>query len=152
MAAFVIFAPAEHFTPRKAPVPNLSSEAIQLATLWVEPHHRQSGFGRLLLQEAIKEAVRRDAPAVEAYGDRRWREGACVLPATWLLHEGFQLHREHPRYPLLRLDTKRTVRWAESLEAAMDEILERLPVGQPRRAPIPHRIEEQELTPRSGTR
>jgi hypothetical protein len=70
---------------------------------------------------------------VEAYGDRRWLERGCVLPATWLLHEGFEVHREHPRSPLLRVDTKRTVRWAETFEHAWEEVLGRLP----RRARVP---------------
>jgi hypothetical protein len=86
----------------------------------------------------LKEAIRLDAPAVEAYGDRRWRERSCVLPATWLLHEGFEVHREHPRTPLFRVDTKRTVRWAESVEHAWEEILGRLPRGV--RVPVPEGV------------
>jgi hypothetical protein len=78
---------------------------------------------------AVKVAGRTERRAVEAYGDRRHRDGACVLPCTWLLHEGFAVHREHPRYPLLRLSVKSTARWAEPLEHAVEQALERMGVS-----------------------
>lgn len=135
VAAYALFAPASVFAPRTPPVPWTDPDAVLLATLWVQPHFREHGLGRLLVQSAIKEAIRLHAPAVEAYGDRRWRERGCVLPAPWLLHEGFEVHREHPRFPLLRLDVRRTVRWAESLEHALEEVIGALP----RRLPSPVR-------------
>jgi GNAT superfamily N-acetyltransferase len=138
LAGYALFAPARTFARRRPPVPGPSPDALLLATIWVQPEWRQHGLGRLLLQHALKEAIRLDAPALEAYGDRRWRERSCVLPATWLLHEGFEVHREHPRTPLFRVDTKRTVRWAESLEHAWEEILGRLPRGV--RVPVPEGV------------
>lgn len=133
--AYALFAPAAVFAARRPPVPRPSDDALFLATLWVEPDHREVGVGRLLVHAAVREAVDRGSKAVEAYGDRRYREQDCVLPSQWLLHLGFTVAREHPRYPLLRLDVRRTMRWAESLEHALDEVLERLP----RRAPAPQR-------------
>ena len=133
VVGYTLFGPATVFAERQMTVPAASPDALLLATMWVQPVHREGGVGRLLVQAALKEAIRIDAPAVEAYGDRRWRERTCVLPATWLLREGFEIHREHPRTPLFRIDTKRTVRWAESLEHAWEEVLEHLP----RRAPVP---------------
>jgi len=130
---YVVFAPAERVAPRSAPVPPTSHDALHLTTLWVEPGFREGGFAKLLVHEAIREAQRHDLAAVEAYGDRRYHEAECVLPAQFLLKVGFEVHREHPRYPLLRLDAKRTLRWAESLEQALDEFLERLP----RKVPVP---------------
>jgi GNAT superfamily N-acetyltransferase len=127
LAGYAIFAPARTFARRVPPAPAASPDAVLLATIWVQPVWRQHGLGRLLLQHAIKDAIHLGAPAVEAYGDRRWMERSCVLPATWLLHEGFEVHREHPRTPLLRVDTKRTVRWAETFEHAWEEVLGRLP-------------------------
>lgn len=127
VAAFALFASADRFAPRAAPAPRTSADALVLATAWVAPTHREQGLGRVLLHQALREAVRRDLAAVEVYGDRRFRERTCVLPATWLLHEGFVVHREHPRVPLLRLETRRTVRWTEQLEHAWDEVLSRLP-------------------------
>jgi GNAT superfamily N-acetyltransferase len=127
VVGYALFAPARTFARRRLPTPQPSPDAVLLATLWVQPEWRQHGLGRLLVQHALKEAIRLDAPAVEAYGDRRWLERSCVLPATWLLHEGFEVHREHPRTPILRIDTRRTVRWAETFEHAWEEVLGRLP-------------------------
>jgi len=120
---------AEAYARRRPPVPRLSDDALFLATAWVEPEARGSGLGRLLVQAAVKEALRRDLRAVEAYGDRRHRDGACVLPCTWLLHEGFVVHEEHPRHPVMRLDVRTTVRWAESLEDAAHQLVGRLARG-----------------------
>lgn len=133
VAGYALFAPAPQFASRKLPVPPTSRDALLLATLWVEAAYRKRGVGRVLVQAALKEALRLQLPAVEAYGDRRWRESDCVLPCTWLLHEGFEIAVEHPRYPLLRIETRRTVRWADALEHAVEEVLELLP----RRSPVP---------------
>lgn len=146
LAAWVTFAPTGALAARGAPAPRGSADALQLATLWVQPHLRGHGLGRLLLQAAVREALRTDLAAVEAYGDRRWRERGCLLPATWLLREGFVVHREAPRVPLLRLEVRRTARWAESLEGALEEILGRLP--RPVRAPehVPRTVRRQATT------
>jgi len=138
-AGYVLFATPGSFQARRPPIPGASPDALLVATLWVEPQHRRSGIGRLLLQAAIKDALRRGVPALEAYGDRRHRDADCVIPAMFLLHEGFVVHREHPRYPLLRLDVRRTARWTESLEAAWDEVIQRLPkgLGSPSPQPAP---------------
>lgn len=133
LAAYALFGPATQFAPRKGTVPGASRDALLLATLWVEPPYRKRGIGRALVQAAVKEALRLGLPAVEAYGDRRWRESDCTLPCTWLLHEGFEVSSEHPRYPVLRVDVKRTVRWTDAIEHAVEEMLDLLP----RRAPAP---------------
>lgn len=139
VAGYALFAPADAFAPRSTLLPRVSRDALLLATLWVPTARRGHGIGRVLLQEALKEALRLDLAAVEVYGDRRWRERACVLPVTWLLHEGFEVHHEHPRTPLLRIETRRTARWAESLEHAWEEVLGRLPrrVTVPGPDPVP---------------
>jgi len=145
LAGYALFAPAAEFAPRRMVVPPASRDALLLATLWVSPFHREHGVGRLLVQAAVKEALRLDLRAVEAYGDRRWRETDCVLPCTWLLHEGFEVATEHPRYPLLRLETRRTV--LDALEHAVEEVLDRLP----RRiidAPVP--VREASTQPSGG--
>ena len=135
VAGYALFAPASALAPRRPPVPRTSDDALVLATLWIEPHHREHGIGRVLVQAALKEALRLQLDAVEAYGDRRFRDQDCVLPATWLLHEGFTVHREHPRYPLLRLDVRRTARWADTLEHALEEVWEWVPRPAPGRVP-----------------
>lgn len=139
VTGYALFAPAGGFAPRSSLLPRVSPDALLLATMWVSAAHRGHGLGRLLVQAALKEALRLDLTAVEVYGDRRWRERACVLPVTWLLHEGFEVHHEHPRTPLLRLETRRTARWAGSLEHAWEEVLGRLPrrVVAPGGDPLP---------------
>lgn len=133
VVGYALFGPTGAFARRRPPAPAASPDALLLATIWVHPVHREGGVGRRLVQAAVREAIRLDLAAVEAYGDRRFQERACVLPATWLLHEGFEVHTEHPRSPLFRLDVRRTLRWAESIEHAWVEVLGHLP----RRAPVP---------------
>lgn len=142
VVAFALFGRPGAFVPRRDPIPATSDDALFLATVRVAAGSRGGGLGKLLLREAIRAAIEADLRAVEAYGDRRFREHDCVLPSQWLLHHGFEIRHEHPRYPLLRLEVKRTLRWAESLEAAFDEILERIP----RKVPLP----QQAPAPRSG--
>lgn len=126
VAGWVQFGPPATFARRRAPVPRASDDALFIATLWVEPAERGGGVGRQLIQAVVKEAIHRHVQAVEVYGDRRHRDSACVLPVTWLLHEGFEVHREHPRYPLMRIDVRSVVRWAEPLEQALEHALARL--------------------------
>lgn len=148
VAGYALFAPIGGFAPRSSLLPRVSRDALLLATMWVPAAHRGRGLGRLLVQAALKEALRLDLAAVEVYGDRRWSERACVLPVTWLLHEGFEVHQEHPRTPLLRLETRRTVRWAGSLEHAWEEVLGRMPRRvaapggdrAPGRVPVPNAV------------
>jgi GNAT superfamily N-acetyltransferase len=143
IAAFALFGAPGTFARRRQPVPPASDDALFLATIRVDAAARGGGLGKLLLRESIRAAIEADLRAVEAYADRRYRDHDCVLPSQWLLHHGFEVHAEHPRYPLLRLEVKRTLRWAESLEQALDEILERMP----RRVPLP----QQAPVPRSGS-
>jgi len=131
---YALFGLARTLAPRGGTVPSTGADVLVLATAWVAPEARGRGHGRLLVQAAVREAIRLELEAVEAYGDRRAREWDCVLPAGWLLHEGFEVAVEHPRYPLLRLETSRVTRWAESLEHAVEEMLGRTrarPAWQP---------------------
>ena len=105
---YVEFATARDVAPRRPPVPRADADALVLTTMWVDPAHRTRGLGRLLLRESVKAAIGRGHAEVQAHADRRWRPDTCLLPITWLLHEGFEVAREHPRYPVLRLETRRT--------------------------------------------
>lgn len=127
VAGIALFAPLRDFENNPAGMPTPSEDALVLATMWLDPGHRNRGLGRLLLQEAIKQAIHQHLAAVEVRADRRWRPDNCVLPITWLLHEGFEVAVEHPRWPLLRLEVSRTVRWSETVEQAVNEMLGRLP-------------------------
>lgn len=125
------FAPVDSFAPRAATVPRPSSDALLLATAYLEPEARSAGVGRQIVTAAVRDAMRLGLEAVEAYGDRRSREFDCLLPATWLVHEGFEVAVEHPRYPLHRIDVRRAAPWAESLEHAVDALLGRTAVARP---------------------
>lgn len=145
LAGWSLAAPARAFPRRPGLAPVPSSDSLLLATAWIEPAHRGQGYGRLLLHAAVKEAIRLDLEAVEALGDRRHRDNRCMLPGTWLLHEGFAVHREHPRTPLFRLDVSRLARWAEPLGHALETAMER--VGRRSEPePVPQRAN---VTPRS---
>jgi len=122
-----VFAPVRDLARRPGGMPAPHDDALVLATIWVDPLHRNRGLGRLLVQQAIKDAIRRRLAAVEVRADRRWRPDSCVLPITWLLHEGFEVVDEHVRWPLLRLEVARTVRWADSVEHAVEEVRGLLP-------------------------
>lgn len=141
---YALFAPSRVVPQRAGTVPTTSPDALVLATAWVEPAARSCGSGRLLVRAAVREALRLELRAVEAHGDRRAREWDCVLPAAWLLHEGFEVAAEHPRYPLLRIDTRRVARWAESLEHAVEELL-----GRSRARPVPQPTVRSSATPPS---
>ncbi len=136
VAAYALFAPAHTFPRRSSTVPDASPDALQLATAHVAAEHRGWGIGRLLVHTAAQQAVRDRHTAVEVYGDRWFGDTRCMLPAAWLLREGFEIHREHPRTPLLRLEVRRTVRWAESIEHAFEDLLGRVPplLPEPSRA------------------
>ena len=136
IAAHAVFAPAQRFTHRHPTLPRISDDAWLLATIWVQPQWRGLGIGRLLLHACARDAIHAGAAGVEAIGDRRWQERTCLLPASWLLHEGFEVHREHPRRPALRLELRRTVRWAQSLEHALGELVDQLPARAPVRRPV----------------
>lgn len=129
-----LFATDGDIAPREPALRRVSDDVLVLATVWVEPDFRGAGLGRLLVRAAVKEVIKRDLDALEAYGDRRHRDGRCLLPATWLVHEGFQLHRDHPRYPLFRMDVKSIASWVEPLETAFEQALAGLK-GRPELAP-----------------
>ena len=70
------------------------------------PGYQGQGLGRVMVQTVAKDLLRRGFKAIEAFGDARWKEPACVLPADHLLAVGFKTVRPHPRYPRLRLELR----------------------------------------------
>lgn len=133
LVGWAAWGPSDAYARRLAPVPAASADAVLLATLWVAPTARGEGLGAQLVRAALRDALRAGAGGLEAYGDRRWRERACVLPLPWLVRMGFVVHREHPRTPLLRIDTRRVLPLPGGLEAALEALVARLP----RPAPAP---------------
>ncbi|MDX3096420.1 GNAT family N-acetyltransferase [Streptomyces sp. ME01-24h] len=123
-AGFMLYAPPA-YVPRSTAFPTspVSPDAVQLMTARILPGFQGQGLGRVLVQTMAKDLVRRGFRAIEAFGDARWEEPACVLPAEHLLAVGFKTVRPHPRFPRLRLELRTTISWKEDVEMAIDRLL-----------------------------
>ncbi|MFE7757314.1 GNAT family N-acetyltransferase [Streptomyces sp. NPDC057418] len=124
VAGFVLYAPPA-YVPRAMAFPTspVSPDAVQLMTALILPQFRGQGLGRVIVQTVAKDLLRRGFKAIEAFGDARWKEPACVLPADHLLAVGFKTVRPHPTYPRLRLELRSTLSWKEDVELALDRLL-----------------------------
>jgi GNAT superfamily N-acetyltransferase len=140
-AGYVTYAPP-HLVPRASAFPTapVSADAVMLITARVVPRFSGQGIGRVLIQSAAKDVMRRGVRAVEAFGyrgDADSAKAACVIPADFLTAVGFKTVREHPTYPRLRLDLRSALTWREDVEAAVERLLAsvRTPaLSPPRRA------------------
>jgi GNAT superfamily N-acetyltransferase len=123
-AGFVLYAPSA-YVPRSTAFPTspVSPDAVQLITGFIMPGYQGQGLGRVLVQTVAKDLLRRGFKAIEAFGDSRWREPACLLPADHLLAVGFKTVRQHPSHPRLRLELRSTLSWKEDVEMAIDRLL-----------------------------
>ncbi|EST28892.1 hypothetical protein M878_21805 [Streptomyces roseochromogenus subsp. oscitans DS 12.976] len=121
---FVLYAPPA-YVPRSTAFPTspVSPDAVQLMTAFVMPGYQGQGLGRVLVQTVAKDLLRRGFKAIEAFGDARWKEPACMLPADHLLAVGFKTVRQHPKHPRLRLELRSTLSWKEDVELALDRLL-----------------------------
>nr|WSW68090.1 GNAT family N-acetyltransferase [Streptomyces sp. NBC_00995] len=123
-AGFVLYAPPA-YVPRATAFPTspVSPDAVQLMTALILPGYQGQGLGRVMVQTVAKDLIRRGFKAIEAFGDARWKEPACVLPADHLLAVGFKTVRPHPVHPRLRLELRTTLSWKEDVEMALDRLL-----------------------------
>ena len=123
-AGFVLYAPPA-YVPRATAFPTspVSPDAVQLMTAFILPGYQGQGLGRVMVQTVAKDLIRRGFKAIEAFGDTRWKEPACVLPADHLLAVGFKTVRPHPVHPRLRLELRTTLSWKEDVELALDRLL-----------------------------
>ena len=121
---FVLYAPPA-YVPRSTAFPTspVSPDAVQLMTAFTMPGYQGQGLGRVMVQTVAKDLLRRGFKAIEAFGDARWKEAACVLPADHLLAVGFKTVRPHPVHPRLRLELRTTLSWKEDVELALDRLL-----------------------------
>ncbi|MEU1276936.1 GNAT family N-acetyltransferase [Streptomyces sp. NPDC005805] len=121
---FVLYAPPA-YVPRSTAFPTspVSPDAVQLMTAWVLPGSQGQGLGRVIVQTVAKDLLRRGFRAIEAFGDARWKEPGCLLPADHLLAVGFKTVRPHPVHPRLRLELRTTLSWKEDVEMALDRLL-----------------------------
>jgi GNAT superfamily N-acetyltransferase len=114
----------------------VSRDAVLLATVAVEPAFQGQGIGRVLLQTMARDLTKRRIRAAEAYADRAWTGPSCFLPAGFLEANGFQVVRDHPRYPLLRMDLRTALSWKDVGEAALDRLRGQVS-PQPALRPVP---------------
>jgi len=126
-AGYVTYAPP-YLVPRAAAFPTspVSADAVILITARVVPDFTGQGIGRVLIQSAAKDVMRRGVRAVEAFGyrgDPDSAKAACVIPVGFLTAVGFKTVREHRTYPRLRLDLRTTLTWREDMEAAVERLL-----------------------------
>ncbi|MER6783523.1 GNAT family N-acetyltransferase [Streptomyces sp. NPDC000658] len=121
---FVLYAPPA-YVPRSTAFPTspVSPDAVQLMTAFILPGYQGQGLGRVMVQTVAKDLLRRGFKAIEAFGDTRWKEPACLLPADHLLAVGFKTVRPHPAHPRLRLELRSTLSWKEDVEMALDRLL-----------------------------
>jgi GNAT superfamily N-acetyltransferase len=136
-AGYSLYAPARYLDQigSQAARP-VSRDAVLLATLMIEPAFAGQGLGRTLLQAMARDLTKRKVRAAEAFADRLWRGRACHIPAGFLEASGFQVVREHPRYPLMRMDLRTALSWKDVGEAALGRL--RVPVpSQPALRPVP---------------
>jgi GNAT superfamily N-acetyltransferase len=114
----------------------VSRDAVLLATLAVTPGFEGQGIGRVLLQTMARDLSKRKVRAIEAFADRAWSGRRCHVPAGFLEASGFQVVREHPRYPLMRMDLRTALTWKDAREAALEAL--RVPApSQPALRPVP---------------
>lgn len=123
-AGYVLYAPPAYVPGSLAfPTSPVAPDAVQLMTAWLSPEYRGQGLGRVIVQTVAKDLLQRGFKAVEAFGDARWTEPACVIPADHLVAVGFKTVRPHHSYPRLRLELRSTVSWREDVERAIDQLL-----------------------------
>jgi len=126
-AGYVTYAPP-YLVPRAAAFPTspVSADAVILMTARVVPDFTGQGIGRVLIQSAAKDVMRREVRAIEAFGyrgDPDSAKAACVIPVSFLTAVGFKTVREHRTYPRLRLDLRTALTWREDMEAAVERLL-----------------------------
>ena len=127
-AGYVTYAPPR-LVPRSTAFPTapVSADAVILMAARVIPVFAGQGLGRVLIQGAAKDVMRRGVRAVEAFGyigDPSSPKAACLIPAGFLTAVGFKTVRGHHTYPRLRLDLRTALTWREDMEAAVERLLD----------------------------
>lgn len=134
LAAYALVGEPSRFPRARRLGPPAGDDALLLGTLWTHPDHRGGGLAKMLLHSILREAVRTHHHAVEAYGQRGDVVMTCVVPSDVLEAFGFVVVAEHAQFPLMRLDLRRTVTWAESFSHAIEGVISAL--GRRERVPV----------------
>ncbi|MEP9362985.1 GNAT family N-acetyltransferase [Nocardioides sp. CN2-186] len=122
---FAIYAP-EAFLPGSASIPTapVSTDAVLLTTVYVDPEHRGGGLARMLVQGMAADLIKRGGVgAIEAFGDTTGRGGRCLLPVEFLGSVGFKTHRAHLTTPRMRMDLRAAVTWRSEVESALGRLV-----------------------------
>ncbi len=132
---FIKYAPARYFPQTHHFSGEVDKDAVLLACLHIRDDARRRGLGQVLLQTALRDLAYRGERTLYAY--------CCAFPADmstmpvvgmeFLLRHGFTVHSPHPRFPLMRLDLRATLPWAENLEAVLESL--RIPLRRPQGVP-----------------
>ena len=137
VAGYSLYAPTNVFDQVGAQAaPPGGRAAGRRAPPAVQPAVEGQGFGRVLLQTMARDLTKRKVRAVEAFADRAPTGRDCRIPAEFLEATGFQVVREHPRYPLMRMDLRTALTWKDAREVAL-EILRAPAPAQPALRPVP---------------
>jgi GNAT superfamily N-acetyltransferase len=126
-AGYVLYAPPALLGGSVAmPTAPVSPDAVQVATAFVAPEYAGAGLGRLLMQLAVKDVIKRGGyRAVECFGtvtEVREDTATCCLPVEFLQRVGFRTARGHARHPRMRLDLRSVVTWREEVEQAWERL------------------------------
>lgn len=136
-AGYVMYAPPSRVPGSAAfPTSPVSDDAVLLMTGAVLAGFAGGGLGRMLVQGAARDLMKRRVKALEAFGAQRGIAPSCVLPVGYLLAVGFTTVCEHPDYPRLRLDLRTVVSWRDDVEAAIERLLG--VITPPPADPVPH--------------
>lgn len=110
----------------------VSSDAVVMAAIHIDPSYRHQGLGRVLVQSMVSEVAQRgDTRAIEAFGAVQPVPGECVVPMEFLAVTGFEVVRDHGRYPRMRLDLRSVASWRSDVESAFERFLRPARLGSP---------------------
>lgn len=142
---FIKYAPARYLPQsRHMPSGPPLDDAVLIACMHIAPEARRHGLGGVLLREALRDLAGRGERTVQAYALARRPdlESAPMVGVEFLLRHGFTVVRPHPEIPLLKLDLKSLVMWADNLEAMLESL--RIPVAVGQRAPATLAIRQED--------
>jgi GNAT superfamily N-acetyltransferase len=130
----VLVAPAR-YVPRLAAFPTAPSDpaTLMLLTVRINPDQQGRGLRKVLVQAAVKEALRHRVRSIDVIAARPLAVGKhpCVLEAAFVENIGFRVTRDHPVYPRLRLDLRTVVTIREEAAAAVLRVLAKVPGVRP---------------------
>jgi len=122
---YVVWAPPAFVPGADAfPTAPVSTDAVLMTTLYVDPAWRRAGIGRLLIQGMARDLIKRGGiRAVECFADARGRSGHHVVPQGFCEHVGFKTQRAHGTSPRMRMELRSALTWRDEVEQALERLL-----------------------------